>query len=465
MSFEATRVLSLAVALLTVATLTSASLGKELTSVILSSSVTNEDNALLKALDRELKLAGYRVRHITITRPSGLQDLHIDNVDLLVLPDSSTLPSVSMPTIEGYLRTGGNIIALNTPMWRNILVSYNRKLVNKQDYERLKANDSPQHVIFDFKDEDLSRWVESNYPDDTASYEISPDGPEGNRAVHVVIGNQRGWNTFLSPDLNTPFPNENTLTVFSARGSERTHQLGVEWTEYDGSRWIAVVPLSTQWRSYVLEPEDFKYWPSNPNRGGKGDSFRPQNALRISFGVMFSHTGNIGGKHEYWIGPIGTSRTTAEYEEYLRTKDVPVLDTLSPDYKVFRVTNAVALQPRTDQFLYAIGKITPAKVTYSPHPRPRGAGFAKGASWRWVPLIDARTRTGDRCGSPVGLLLHFDGPHKGGVWASFGIQDRDWYKNPAALKVIREILRRIREGTFLVDGGTDYYTYFDGQAI
>ncbi|MCL6628759.1 MAG: hypothetical protein K6U00_04060 [Armatimonadetes bacterium] len=465
MSFDLTKVLSLALAILALATLTSASLGKELTAVILSTSAPNEDKTLVRALNRELELAGYCVRHITITHRGDLQDLHRDNVDLLVLSDSSTLPSMSIPAIESYLRMGGHVIALNTPMWRNILISYNNQLMNKHDYERLKANELPQHVVFDFKDRDLSRWVESNYPDDTAYYEIVDDGPAGNRAVHVVVGNQRGWNTFLCPDLDNPFPVGNTLTVFSARGSKRTHQLGVEWTEYDGSRWIAVVPLSTEWRSYILKPEDFKYWPSNPNRGGTGDCFRPENARRFSFGVMFSHTGNVGGRHEYWVGPVGTSQHNSEYEEYIQAKDVPVLDTLSPDYKVFRVTNAVALKARSDQFLQPIKSVTLPKLMCSPHPRPRGAGFAKGGFWRWVPLMDAKTKTGDWCGSPVGLFLHFDGAYKGGIWASFGIQDPDWYRTPVALRAIREIALRIRQGTFLVDGGTDHYTYFDGQAI
>lgn len=465
MPFEGTKALLLAVVLLALAILTSASLAKESTSVILSVGVPNEDTTFLKALNHVLELAGYHVRHVTVSQPSDLQGLDSDNVDLLVLPDSSTLPSISIPTIEAYLRKGGHIIALNTPMWRNILVSHDNHLRNKHDYERLKANELPEHVIFDFKDDDLSGWVESNYPDDTASYEVVPDGPEGNRAVHAVIGNQRGWNTFLSPDLNNPIPRGDTLTVFSARGGKRTRQLGVEWTEHDGSRWIAVVPLSTEWRSYILKPEDFKYWPSNPNRGGKGDCFRPENARRLSFGVMFSHTGNIGGRHEYWVGPIGTSGKNPEYEEYLQAKDIPILDTLSPDYKVFHVTNAVALRPRSDQFLHFLKSVTLPKLMCSPHPRPRGAGFAKGASWRWVPLMDARTKTGDWCGSPVGLLLHFDGPYKGGIWASFSIQDLNWYKSPAALEAIREIALRIREGVFLVDGGANYYTYFDGQAI
>ena len=57
-------------------------------------------------------------------------------------------------------------------------------------------------------------------------------------ALHTVIGDLNGYDTFSSPPLTRPFPGGDTLTAFSARGGPRTHSLAVEWDERDGSRWM-----------------------------------------------------------------------------------------------------------------------------------------------------------------------------------------------------------------------------------
>jgi hypothetical protein len=448
--------------ILMIAILPNATLGKDFKAVLVRGALPSEDAAFIDALKRSVISAGYEVTCLSSTQLVDSPNL---DADLLVLSDSSTIPAKSASTIEKFLRKGKNIIALNTPLWHSPTIRWGDRWVTTEKYEVAKANQLPEHVLFDFKNVDLSSLQESNHPDDTASYRKVPDGPGGSYALHAIVDNHQGWNTLLSPDLKNPFPEGHTLTVFAAKGSSRTCQLEIEWMENDGSRWIAVIPLSTQWRWYVLQPSDFKYWPSNPNRGGKGDSFQPQNAKRLSFGLAFSHTGAIGGRHEYWIGPIGTSKLTSEYAEYLQARSIPALDILSPEYKFFEITNAVTIQARADQFLASIGRLSLPKSMYSPHPRPRGAGFSKGALWRWIPLIDAKTKTGEWCGSPVSLLIHFEGPFKGGIWASFSIKDKNWYKTTGALKAIQEIASRMKNGIFLVDGGTNYYTYFEDQSI
>src|SRR5690606_22077407 len=117
----------------------------------------------------------------------------------------------------------------------------------------------------------------------------------GKRALHVRIGNLVSWDTFASPDVTGAFPRGFDRTVFSAKGGPRTKSLAVEWEERDGSRWIATVPLTTEWKRYELTPDAFRYWSSNPDRGKAGDAFRPENARMLSVGLAFSHTGAVGG--------------------------------------------------------------------------------------------------------------------------------------------------------------------------
>ncbi len=103
----------------------------------------------------------------------------------------------------------------------------------------------------------------------------------------------------------------------------------------------------------------------------------------------------------------------------------------------------------------------PARVR-SPHPRATG-GFDKGRAWRWTPLLEARSPGGRWRGAPATLLVHTDGPFKRGIWAAFGIDDPGWYASPQARQALASLLQRMRHGVFLLEGGTNHYTYFDGQ--
>ena len=82
-----------------------------------------------------------------------------------------------------------------------------------------------------------------------------------------------------------------------------------------------------------------------------------------------------------------------------------------------------------------------------------------------MPLLEARTAYGQWRGTPATLLCHADGPYRGGVWAGFGIGDGDWYLTRGALEAVRQVAQRMADGVFLIDGGSDFYTYFDGQEM
>jgi hypothetical protein len=82
-----------------------------------------------------------------------------------------------------------------------------------------------------------------------------------------------------------------------------------------------------------------------------------------------------------------------------------------------------------------------------------------------MPLIEADTAAGVWRGNPATLLAHAAGPYKGGVWASFAIPDHDWYATPEAQRVIEQAARHMAGGVFLIDGGANYYTYFENQPM
>lgn len=446
----------------------SAGSAPQYTAALLRSGLPGDDPALVDAVSSEVEAAGYAVTELDSAGLCDSAQLNAENFDLLVLPNAASLPARSTQPIESYLRGGGDIIALNAPLWQQALINLNGRWLARDEYQRESAAELPPTVLFDFTPDDISDWHRSgNALDVPTSHETVSDGPApGQRALHVVISNLTSWDTFGPQNLESPFPEGHTLTVFSAKGGPGTNQLAVEWSEKDGARWIAVVALTPEWRQYILTPQDFRFWTSNPKRGYRGDCFRPENAQGMSVGLAFTHTTGVAqGRHEYWIGPFGTAKTTPEIEKALAMFDPPRLDTLSPGYKLFECHEVRALHVRDDQTVVKPCELPLPTVIRSPHPRPKGGGFDKGRTWRWIPLVEATTAAGDWRGTPVTLTAHADGPFKGGVWASFGVGDSDWYKSPAALQIIRQIAERMRNGVFMVDGGANFYTYFEDQKI
>jgi hypothetical protein len=374
--------------------------------------------------------------------------------DLILLTDASHLPVDTIAPLTGYMKSGGNVIALNAPLWGNALIKTSKGNVTVDEYRKSDAGANPDHTVVDFSPESIAGWGRgTNKPDSITTQETIAEGPApGKRALHVKISNLEGWDTFGSTHFTDPFPHGNTLTVFYAKGDSNTTQGYIEWVEMDGSRWIGVFPLYQDWRMYVLTPEDFTFWQSNPARGFKGDKFNPANAQYISMGLSFSFTGVTFGSHEYWMGPIGTDSMKGEYRQLVESRYLPVADTLSPSYKYFQTDSAASLSVRNDQSI-----ITNA--------RPRGVGFNKAKGWRWIPLIEAKSAKGEWRGNPAVMMINSDGDYKGGIWASFGIDDPDWYMETESLSLIKQIAERMKEPLYIIDGGSDRFTYFKGQDL
>lgn len=432
---------------------------------IVKAGMPREDLELITALSSRLRSAGYAVSELDA---DDLSDAAKLTTDLLVLSDSSILPGKSTSSIDMYLKRGGDIIALKAPMWQASVINDHGQWLTPEDYRIQNAGTLTDHTVFDFTSTELKGWMRgTDKPDIAATYEASNDGPAPDqRSMHAVISDMNhSWDTVNSPDAGDPFKDDRTLTVFAAKGGPNTKQLSVEWMEKDGSRWIATISLLPKWRRYVLRPDDFHFWSSNPSRGGQNDQFNPKNASRMSIGMSITHTGGTPGRQEYWIGPIGTTQMTSTFDQLLSSLSQPALDTLSPGYKFFDMSGVSDLKVRSDQTMIGQTQIPVPSTMLSPHPRPTGGGFEKGRTWRWIPLLEARTADGEWRGTPATLTVNSDGPYKGSVWASFGVTDTDWYKSPNVLDMIGKLAERMRDSIYIVDGGTNFYTYFDDQKM
>ncbi|HOZ48696.1 MAG TPA: hypothetical protein PLO37_00230 [Candidatus Hydrogenedentes bacterium] len=432
---------------------------------LLRSELPGEHAVLCDTVAQELSAAGFVVEEINGDALCAAGDLTPERYALLAIPNAGSLPMGSAGAIVRYLELGGDILALRTPMGRARLIQFDGQWIEPWTFQRLRAGDVPPNVLFAFEPDDIVTWQRSAFRrEQPVEYETLADGPApGQRALHVTIGSLDGWDTFGPQTITEPFPDGHTLTLFSARGDAATPQLSIEWSEHDGSRWIAVIPLSDEWRQYVLAPEDFKFWESVPTRAGS--CFQPENAARMCVGLSFTHTGNAGGRHEFWMGPFGTAERGPEHEAFLTREELPKLDTLCPSYKYFPSTDVGILGAAPGESLVSGLAFPLTRNVQCPHPRPEAGGFDKGREWRWMPVLEARTKAGAWRGTPATMMWHVDGPWKGGVWAACGIEDADWYLGDEARHMVHALAQRMREPLCLVDGGADFYTYFEDQPM
>lgn len=435
---------------------------------LVRSGIEGEDAALVLSLQELLKSEDYQVTEFDCADLCNAGKLNATAISLLVLPDASALPASSMPTVDAYLRGGGDIIALRTPLWQRPLLHFGEQWQTAEEYALASAATTPANLLLDFDPSnppDLKR--NSNTLDAPTQWGCVPNGPaEGVGALHVKIANLTSWETIGAPSLQSPFPEGHTLTVFSAKGGPGTTQLAVEWSEKNNSRWIATIPLTTEWRRYVLKPTDFKLWYDYVSDKPSRPALTPSEAARMSFGLAFTHTTALSqGDHEYWISLFGTAPATGEYQTMADVGRPPALDTLSPTYKFYEMTDVGSIESRSDQIVVSHRRYPVPKVVRSSYARPKGGGFDKNRTWRWIPLLEAVSPSGDWRGVPATLLVHADGEFQGGVWASFSVEDRDWYRSEEVLQTISEVARFMKQDTFILDGGSNFYTYFDKQPM
>jgi hypothetical protein len=119
----------------------------------------------------------------------------------------------------------------------------------------------------------------------------------------------------------------------------------IEIQEQDGSRWMAVTELTTQWQRISLDPHDFQYWSDSSTRGargGRGDRLQPEQARRVNFQLAQSHAPTLPqGEHRFWITDIGTCVNPVRDLPLTEALPDRSLETIFPRYKVYPLDEAV----------------------------------------------------------------------------------------------------------------------------
>ena len=437
--------------------------------LIISSEFKGVDKQLISGLEQSISNAGYETDKKEIEEIISMDNIN-KKYDLLIIPNASTLPADSLNVIENFIKNGGKIIALNTPSWNNLSAKINGKWKSRSEIKIADTDFKNSIKVLDFSKEDLDKWSPGT-ASDTGKYNYEVVNIDEKTALRFSSSQSGGWNTIRNANLSGIFNNGNNLVMFWAKGSANTNKLTIEFAETDNSRWIATVSLTNDWKFYVLAPFEFAKWdPDNsfPNK----EVFNPTNAYQLAIGLSSSHTGVAINHQEYFISDIYTDKVSEQelglYSDAFPIFKAPGIDGFSKNGKFFKIENANLLKVRNDQM--ASGTVysnlsLPNDSVYSNLPRPRGIGYGRNKPFRWIPIMDALGEDAKWKGSPAAVLINKTGPYANSVIASFCMTDSNFYKNKDVLDLISETASKMKNGAYLIEGGSNVFTAFTDTPV
>lgn len=453
------------------------------------------DNPLL----RRLAAGGHAVVRLDRGKLSDPRLVTPDAFSLVIVWDARRVPARGIENLAAYVARGGKLMVLGGPFFQHTLWQYGERWLDRPGVlaavaDELRPKSAP---VFDFESPALGAWRHSSSKpkSDSVVRRVSPGAAGSQGAMEMELVDVTGWDTFVSPPVEQPFAQGRTWTTFWAKAEDEGAQLMIEWQEQDRSRWIAVVDLASQWKFFALPPAAFRFWhdPAVPGRGHGTDVLRPQNAVSLTVGVAQSHTSWLPspGKHRLWIDQLGTAPAPAGLEQapWLGGPQTPpcVIETVSPTYKLYPVTNASRLRvndtlakpkvadrpsagaPHRENAGSARGVPWPMPgkpgAAWACHPRPQGTGFAKGRRWRYVPLLEWLDEQGEVAGAGAWLMIHGPAAGDGGMVAGVGVADPDFLAQERVFAWLGELAARMIDGVFLYEAGARYDASFGEEAM
>jgi len=430
-----------------------------------------QNRAVIDALAAVLRQAGYQPTLLDAPAFMNPFILSPERFDLLIITGGRELPIETAPTLAGFLKNQGNLIAIGTPLYADPLRRVKDGWMKPVDIRARLDAVQPAKVLYDFESDSPTGWTRSsNKMDNPVTFACANDGAGGSKkSMHVTITDLVGWETFAGPPLpeNTIDPTQNVL-CFWAKSGDRTKRLSIECSERDGSRWIATVPLKREWTHHALAAADFAYWHDSPTgnrRGGADDRLKFTATARITVGLAFTHTGMEGGRQEFWIDQLGIAQSSLADMVVTSRVEFPPTELLWPPYKCYQTTDVRRIRPHWTQALIETPDLPQPKALWCPHQRPHGTGFNKNRPWRMVTVTEAVSDSGDFRGPALTLMLRQDAGESAQGWATLGSDDPAFLTAPPVVNAVVALAGRMLDGIFLFEGGSEFYTVFPGEQI
>jgi hypothetical protein len=419
--------------------------------------IQDEHNAVAPGVVQMLQEGGFGVTSLD-WEAVGTQRITPDAVDLLVLADARKVPVTARDALVSYLRAAGKVLAIGAPALSELVVKTPEGWGDQEQWSEAFARRLPAAPIALSPDP----WTRNTgNAEGTARIELdASQGPDCWKATVDLLS----WETFYA-NIEGAFGADRRLFVFQAKGDASTPQLSVEFREKDGSRWIASVNLTTNWKTYVLDPREIPYWTDSTSkgRGGQGDAFRPANVSSVAVGLSASHTPLAKkGPHTYWVRSLATASDQSLPKVSFQ---VPDLEPLCPSYKLYPMESVTTLQAAQEQGIAAADlKTSWAHPCYSPVWRDRGRGLGRDRPWRWIPIVEGLDARGQSRGALVSLLIG-NNTLPNALVSNVAVQDPREALSDALRPSVAATAQAMAQGLFLLEGGTDLFSYREGEPV
>jgi hypothetical protein len=373
-------------------------------------------------LQKALQQAVPQARVVLVSAEDFAAGRMAEGVSVLVVPEAHRLPAIVGEPLQRWIRARkGTLFLSDVVPLQTWLYSAKGRWVERE--EALKTV-STWRALWQASLPPESEWRRStDSPQINTSWSLV-DTPHG-KGWQIRVPKLTSWCTY-DIRVEQPFRDGESLMRFWVKGDTKTRALSIEWRERDGSRWVATVPLTPQWREVVLSPEQFAYWHDNPSkgRGGAGDRLQPQNAVEISIGLA----------HSFAAYPANTplEATIADIRIGRQTQSLPALvefnlEGVAPWYKFY-----------TD----SRGRLCSVM-------RYRAVGIGGDAPGRRIV-----TPLGERCC----LFVSTRGDTEGAIWAWLPTRE-------ATASNLAAVLRPMLQGWHLLRAGTEQFGYWQGEAV
>jgi hypothetical protein len=264
--------------------------------------------------------AGYQVQTVS---PPNLASTQLVPGTVLAVPSLESLPLTSFQAVAAFIAAGGTLMASGGEPFRDPL--YLTSNGQWLDQVAFLQNLTASNISLNPATATLTPYL-GVAETVTETKVAGPDGATPCLDVQLQVPTQVQYVLYTAPVTTPAFGAGQTATVLSTRGTPGQSMV-INWNETDGSRWVATIPLTTQWTKQVLLPSAFQYLDGGTNRAGT--SFNPAAASALFFGIITTFGANPGPL-EFALTAIGPATAPN-----LATFTPPIVETLSPSYKQY----------------------------------------------------------------------------------------------------------------------------------
>lgn len=423
-------------------------------------------------LAQRLQTAGFAICRLSSAELAENAIVSPDVLPTLLIDDIATVPSAAVPVIGHYVASGGHLVALGGPAFSHLRFQLDGAWVGRAQFLKQAKRNLIVHRLA--LPQAAGGWGQDSSASTTLShirFVASAAAPASDGGAYRMDINLNRWCTFR-PRNPFAIPAMADVTVFWAKGDPHTHCLTLEWDERDGSRWTITVALHGHWTHYVLPERAFIGWPHPqvPGRFFLGDHLHLDHVVGLRIGLVAPTP--PPGRHVVYFAGLGTAALPAgearRFAAALQPRfDAPIIDTISPAYKLFRVTDMKTLAPAQA----GPRSLAPASGLPAPHStlaivaRPQATGLDKHRAERYLPLLVCRDAKGRFVGAAAALVLPATAAQRPRTTLSVPVTDPTFFVAPATQQWLVDVIRWMNRGVYLAEGGTQKYACFTGAAM